>query len=364
MIDRAIRFLQSAMVVLLSLALSGCSGGGGKTSSANPSEGLTIAVSGTPPNHGLAPMEEISVQPGSTVERGNVEISCPAGGRACIVSVTTEGTVEYRQSGGTPSIMLLTLAADEIEAALRSLIGASKSEIFGIGGPLATCQALDCVQPHNIYVRSTSQTPEMDLSGFDFLGRRNGVALAEKESQSELTNFFSLRAWMEHSMFLVDTARHEILGMTYGLSVIGDSTGTDPAPPETGSATWTGIMIGAVIPTDPDYEGARVDGDARISIPSFGSETDPSLDIEFTNIWRVDTEAQLADMTWDDVDLADGAFGFPRIIEAIDPGDIDIREKALGLGIYGQFFGPDHEEVGGVFIRDGINGVFGARRDE
>ncbi len=323
-----------------------------------------IAVSGTPPNHGLAPLEEFSVQPGSTEERGNVEISCPVGGPACIVSVTTDGTVEYLQTGGTPSIMLLTLAADEIEAALRSVIGASKSEIFGIGGPLATCQALDCVQPHNIYVRSTSQTPEMDLSGFDFLGRRNGVALAEKESQSGLTNFFSLRAWMEHSMFLLDTARHETFGMTYGLSSIGDATGTDPAPPDTGSATWSGIMIGAVIPTNPDYEGARVDGDARISIPSLGAETDPSLDIEFTNIRRVDTGAQLADMTWDDVDLADGAFGFPRIIEAIDPGDIDIREKALGLGIYGQFFGPDHEEVGGVFIRDGINGVFGARRDE
>ena len=123
-------------------------------------------------------------------------------------------------------------------------------------------------------------------------------------------------------------------------------------------------MIGVVIPAGPDFEGARVDGDARISLPRSSLDADPSLRIEFSNIRREDTGAHLDDMTWDGVGVADGAFGFPGIISAIDPGDVDIRRKALGTGIYGRFFGPNHDELGGAFIRDGINGVFGAKRDE
>ena len=252
------------------------------------------AIPGTPPDHGLAQSAEFSIEPGTTVERGKVEISCPAGGPACSVSVTTDGRVEYLRDGGTPSIMLLDLAAEEIEEVLQSLIASSSSEIFGIGGALATCQALNCVQPHNIYVRSSSQTPEMDLSGFDFLGVRNGVSLAGKESRTGQTSAFSLGAWMDHSMFILETERHETHGMWYSLSSIGNATGSDPAPLDTGSATWSGIMIGVVIPTDPDYEGARVDGDTRISMT--GPDADPSLHIAFTNIRREDTGARLVDI--------------------------------------------------------------------
>ena len=221
-------------------------------------------------------------------------------GPACIVSVTTDGTVEYLQTGGTPSIMTLTMAADEIEAALRSVIASSTIEIFGIGGAVVTCQALNCVQPHNIYVRSSSRTPEMDLSGFDFLERRNGVFLAGKEDRSGQTRFHNLGAWMDHSMFLVETARHETYGTNYSLSAIGDATGTNPAPLDVGSATWSGVVIGVVVPVGPGFEGARVDGDARISMPGTGSEADPSLDIAFTNVRREDTGARLPDMTWDE----------------------------------------------------------------
>lgn len=33
-----------------------------------------------------------------------------------------------------------------------------------------------------------------------------------------------------------------------------------------------------------------------------------------------------------------------------------------GAGIQGRFYGSDHEEVGGVFLKDSISGAFGASR--
>ena len=68
-------------------------------------------------------------------------------------------------------------------------------------------------------------------------------------------------------------------------------------------------------------------------------------------------------MAWDGVRLTDGAFGSPEVIAPILASDIDIRGKAIGTGIYGRFHGPGHEEVGGVFRRDGITGAFGAGRE-
>ena len=99
-----------AMAASFSVALSGCGGGGGSTGSATgsmpmPPEDTTIVVSGTPANHGLVPMGAFTVQPGATEEHGNVEVSCPGGGPACVVSVAADGTVEYERTGGMPAIM-------------------------------------------------------------------------------------------------------------------------------------------------------------------------------------------------------------------------------------------------------------------
>jgi len=38
------------------------------------------------------------------------------------------------------------------------------------------------------------------------------------------------------------------------------------------------------------------------------------------------------------------------------------RRKAPGDTVSGRFYGPNAEEVGGVFERDGIAGAFGGRR--
>ena len=41
---------------------------------------------------------------------------------------------------------------------------------------------------------------------------------------------------------------------------------------------------------------------------------------------------------------------------------IDDSGVFSGTGIQGRFYGPNHEEVGGVFLRDMISGSFGASR--
>ena len=97
-----------AMFVLIALALSGCGGGGDSSTSipatpvtppAKMSEALTL-----PTGHGLA-VGEFTLQPGASDEYGNVVVSCPAGGNACVVTVSADGTATYDRTGGVPSVM-------------------------------------------------------------------------------------------------------------------------------------------------------------------------------------------------------------------------------------------------------------------
>lgn len=79
-------------------------------------------------------------------------------------------------------------------------------------------------------------------------------------------------------------------------------------------------------------------GDAALTIDNFDN---PSVDVRFSNITNGDRS--LRDVMWNDLPLTAGGFE--------------------GRGILGRFYGPRHEEVGGVFQFDAINGAFGAIRD-
>ena len=56
-----------------------------------------------PPGHGLA-AGEIRVAPGASRELGNVVVSCPVDGAACVVTVATDGTASYARIGGVPNV--------------------------------------------------------------------------------------------------------------------------------------------------------------------------------------------------------------------------------------------------------------------
>ena len=269
-----------------------------------------------------------------------------------------------------------TPAPEAIQVALDTVIDSADAEVFSFGGAVATCQALSCPQAERIYVRRGRTAAVADTSGFEFTETRRGVSLAKKEGRLRhgmgSTHYRSLAGWMEHGLFLVtarETSAHGSTMVDYEVLSIGDSSGTNPAAPAIGSATWSGTMAGFVEsaasgdPAAPGDGDSFVDGDARITLPGLATGAPATVDVLFSNIVDRGTGARRADMAWDGVRLTDGAFGSPEVIAPILASDTDIRGKSIGTGIYGRFHGPGHEEVGGVFRRDGITGAFGAGRD-
>ena len=81
-----------------------------------------------PAGHGV-PAGEITVQPGQSREYGNVEFTCPVGGRACVVIVAADGTASYHRTGGVPVVM-----AAHAFWALPSGHGVSAAEITLLPG--------------------------------------------------------------------------------------------------------------------------------------------------------------------------------------------------------------------------------------
>ena len=359
-----------------------------------PAEGTTAVLAGVPAIHGLAPTLQITVQPGSSEEHGNVEFSCPSGGPACVVSVTDDGIVEYETSGGEPSVMLRSLAAEEIEMRLESVKSLSDREIFSFGGHVITCQALSCPQPGGFYVRNIGDRIEaLDTSGFEFAGQREGVSFAEKAGQSQdqdgSTDYQSLAGWMEHSMFMVsfeiEQPEDGPEAYYYNMSSVGHATGSNPSRPDMGSATWSGAMAGIVHPypslDDPvqiaaDHaqfvagnEGDSISGDATITIPSFNVYAYPSLNIEFSNIVNDLTGAQRDNMIWEGVEMVDGVFGVARDSSPTETGHLpfvggDLFGGLEGRRFFGQFLWPKSRRGWrSLSIVSGLAGAFGARRD-
>ena len=90
-----------AVAVVLGVALSGCGGGGGAPVVGAP----TVAPPEVrlPAGHGLS-AGEITVAAGVSEEHGNVVVTCPAGGGACVLRVSADGTAEYDRTGGIPGV--------------------------------------------------------------------------------------------------------------------------------------------------------------------------------------------------------------------------------------------------------------------
>ena len=59
---------------------------------------------GLPPGHGLA-AAVITVAAGASKAHGNVVVTCPPGGSACVVRVSADGAAEYARTGGIPTFI-------------------------------------------------------------------------------------------------------------------------------------------------------------------------------------------------------------------------------------------------------------------
>ena len=124
------------VIVAILTALSGCGGGSSTSMPATTirppdtmNEALTLSS-----GHGLA-VGQFTVQPGVSETYGNVLVSCPTGGSACVVNVAADGSATYAQTGGTPTVMaayeMWTLPANHGLAVGQFTVQPGVSETYG-----------------------------------------------------------------------------------------------------------------------------------------------------------------------------------------------------------------------------------------
>ena len=177
------------------------------------------------------------------------------------------------------------------------------------------------------------------------------VVLGSDGFVSSTTSFdsLSLGGWLEHNFFTVglDTyiSRQLTISTSHnGLaSSVGDVSGSNPT---SGSASWNGVMVGIDI-SDTETNANPLLGDATVTVDDFNN---PDVDVVFTNIVDLETDVSRNDISWQDINLTDGEFA-----TSSDSSEIS-----------GQFYGDEHQEVGGAFVYldSEVIGAFGAKRDE
>lgn len=178
---------------------------------------------------------------------------------------------------------------------------------------------------------------------------KNGIRLAKaikRKTWSEggVRTTRSYGGWMDHSVFAVHVEVDTYDGGSFVDWVSGNSEAVGDAPetnPNAGRFVWNGVMVGRNSDIGSSTVSNVVQGDAAISAEPSGSGG-MSVDVAFSNIKDLNSGGSMADMTWTDLPVIDGSF---------DGGNIE-----------GSFFGPQHEEVAGVFERNYVIGAFGARR--
>lgn len=165
---------------------------------------------------------------------------------------------------------------------------------------------------------------------------RNGVETATFSLRDDGISIDSYGAWGEYNLGSPFAARLSASGVSVSAVIpasIGHRTGTNPV---SGSATWRGAMVGNA------YSGSElgppVIGDTTLTVNFQAS----SVDVDITGIAERQSGHAHADMRWRGLRMSGGAFS--------------------AGGIDGRFYGPGHEEAGGVIDRNGIAGAFSAKR--
>ena len=189
----------------------------------------------------------------------------------------------------------------------------------------------------------------VDSLELELLGERRGVSLVVERGSGEYVDVHVYGGWLDHSLFATESIllTNDIFP-DKGATVVesyatGFSTGENPGAAD-GSASWEGLVIGRDMSAS-ESRGQVVVGNADVTV-DFAADS-MTADVEFTGIVNVETDDAHDDMAWSGIAVDEGAFG---------------HHDAVDDTISGRFFGPDEEEVGGVFERNGIAGAFGGRR--
>ena len=183
------------------------------------------------------------------------------------------------------------------------------------------------------------------------LSERNGVRLVSEDTSNKHTENTVFGGWMKYSFFASQATRYvneenPNQGTTvFYPYVLGTSTGQNPSVPM-GGAQWLGFVVGRDS-SAKDQLDSFVQGDAAIRVEM--GQTGVQADVRFTDMVNKHTGATYGDMTWTGMAVSKGGFA---------------RRGADDDKIEGRFFGPDQQEVGGLFERAGIAGAFGGRQPQ
>ncbi|MDE0304462.1 MAG: transferrin-binding protein-like solute binding protein [Albidovulum sp.] len=189
------------------------------------------------------------------------------------------------------------------------------------------------------------------FSDSELLGKQRNVNTLKATFKGKYIEANTYGGWLKYSFFgshsdkMINEIDPDFGAMRVISFAVGGSTGENPKMNK-GSAKWIGLMFGRDVRPSAS-RGQLLRGDAEITVKF--DEAESEADVEFANIVELDTGTIIFDeMTWQDLALKNGGFS---LVEA--PDDY----------IRGQFFGPEAEEVGGIFERSNVAGSFGAKRE-
>lgn len=246
----------------------------------------------------------------------------------------------------------LNSIASNADALLLDLVDLSSGTPIDIS---VTCTGASCsyTSPDNVFNDPSTDSFVLTGEGFTEYNEQNtvvmthnGVTIGQRlvavQDEGVSLEFQTYEGWLANNSFGVALSEVIQPGMMEGTDTrietqahsLGDASGTNPSG--TGRIVWNGAVVGADKSTSH-----IVHGTVLIDIDDPAS---PEVDVFFTDIKNLNTEADVDDMGWGRLTVIDGAF---------DAGD----------QIKGVFYGTDHAEVGGVFDRDNILGAFGAVRE-
>ena len=255
----------------------------------------------------------------------------------------------------------------------QRMTAATAPVVTGFGGDVAVCLALGCPVVDGIHVdTSTGDVARPpDLSAFERLEPRRGIDRATRSYRrgplNDPVSYRAFGAWTEHGFFIVETSLSaESREFAYHTYWFGDGGGTAPVTGAGGSASWSGIMTGVTDGSSGD-DGTFVHGDADLTVTGLAAADGASVDVRFTDIAREEDGTALDDMVWRGLPLRGRSFG---------TNDVRFRESGRGYfrgasfgaqaegSLFGHVYGPNGEEVGGLFHRDNVAGAFAAKRND
>ena len=250
-----------------------------------------------------------------------------------------------RVLGASGAVPFWATGPDAEEATIAALLEAAFVEpplaagIVGMNGAVeaadVSCGAFAC------RIGSAGETVTVPLGvGGDARGVSSvgGMSVAQEPGSGANAAYESWGAWGRYSAFQTTVGVKDGTGLedsfAFALPVShGYASGTNPV---SGAAVWEGLMLG--VAHDGAAIGEAVSGNFRLT----ADLEDDSLDVNLTGIAARAGDRTWDDIVWEDVAMAAGTF----------------RSE----GIEGRFYGPNHEEVGGIFERSGLTGSFGGSR--